>query len=114
MPAPLFQAKKKRGQEGVPTNLERMRRFEGNPGQGLPSNVLTMKQVRHQASSKGEPPIQASHYAPTDIPTILEGSRAATLARWLGLIGQEEQVVKLRHTYLTPHHPTSPHITFRT
>ena len=30
---------------------------------------------------------QASHYAPTDIPLVLEGSSAGSLARWLGLLG---------------------------
>ena len=31
--------------------------------------------------------LQASHYAPTDIPIILEGSRAGSVARMLGVTG---------------------------
>ena len=51
-------------------NLQTMKRFEGNVDNGIPSNVLTV--------------LKATHYAPTDIPIIMEGSSANTLYRMIG------------------------------
>ena len=67
-----------------------MNQFIGNPGSSdLTSNVITLKEVSYQTkmtfSFNTKP--QASHYAPTDIPIILEGSRAGSVARMLGVTG---------------------------
>ena len=71
-----------------PTNLERMKKFTGHPGSvGLPSNVVTLKEVIFSNSVAFVTKLQASHYAPTDIPIILEGSRAGSVARMLGVTG---------------------------
>ena len=67
-----------------------MNKFIGNPGSSdLTSNVITLKEVTYQTKmtiSFNTYP-QASHYAPTDIPIILEGSRAGSVARMLGVTG---------------------------
>jgi len=71
-----------------PTNLERMKKFTGHPGNvGLPSNVVTLK--------------EASHYAPTDIPVILEGSRAGSVARMLGVTGVPGPTSNLAYLTIT-------------
>jgi len=71
-----------------PTNLERMKKFTGHPGCiGLASNVVTLK--------------EASHYAPTDIPIILEGSRAGSVARMLGVTGVPGKTSNLAYLTIT-------------
>merc|ERR1719447_1233368 len=71
-----------------PINLDRMNKFIGNPGSpNLTSNVITLK--------------EASHYAPTDIPIILEGSRAGSVARMLGVTGVPGPTSNLAYLKIT-------------
>lgn len=51
-------------------NLETMRTYEGSLDNEVESNVLTV--------------LKATHYAPTDIPIIMEGSSASSLYRMIG------------------------------
>ena len=51
-------------------NLQTMKRFEGKVDAEVPSNVVTV--------------LKATHYAPTDIPLIMEGSSAGSLYRMIG------------------------------
>jgi len=51
-------------------NLATMKTYEGSLDNEVPSNVLTV--------------LQATHYAPTDIPVIMEGSSASSLYKMIG------------------------------
>ena len=59
-------------------NLATMQRWEGRVGP-LASNVLTL--------------LEGQHYAPTDVPTIMEGSSAGKIFKLLGGGGEQAEVV---------------------
>jgi len=58
-------------------NLETMKTYEGSLDNEVESNVVTV--------------LKATHYAPTDIPIIMEGSSASSLYRMIGGGGETTQ-----------------------